>query len=691
MRLKAHTMPPPEASPTDCRLAYARISWHTFLVHGIRDDGECTCGKPDCKTPGKHPISRGRNRGTTMDPDRVSYEGVSYPDANVAAHLRLSGLACIDVDPRNGGDETLARLEREHGRLDAGIVAETGGGGTHHFFRVPTDHKLLPCKGSLGPGIDVLSGNQYPVLAPSKHKSGAIYRWRPGCDPWENGFMLSPLPSWVTERANRKPVGTVVTDDLSEATPEKLARLRSALNSIPADERDTWLRIGAALHNASGGGADGRELWDEWSAGSDDFDGCPQKYDPADQNRTWQSFDVRRADGVTVGSIFYEAKQYGWIDPRRPAYTDEDVDAMLTDDTARIELNEDRYRLYTPAECAEAPSRGYIVKNLIAPCDVGCIFGPPGTGKSLLAPCLGYMIALGLSAFGMRVRQGKVLYVAAEDLHGIRGRVTALRVARGDTDDFLVMGGISDLRTEGSPDWTALRATVEAHRPALIVLDTVAMAFPGLKENEAEEMSRVVAVARSLTNWEAAVVLVHHDTKARDGTPRGHGVLNGALDFALCLDPMNANGIVRARLTKNRNGPVAVQLGFRIEIQHAGEDEDGDPIRLPLAVEVPSEISRPPMLSRSERGALDALVEIARLSDGPVLIGRWQAACEQTRVVSDADKRASRSKAFARAVRELARKDLICTDASYAWPTSMPERAPDFEPFDSVMDEGDAL
>ena len=45
-------------------------------------------------------------------------------------------------------------------------------------------------------------------------------------------------------------------------------------------------------------------------------------------------------------------------------------------------------------------------------------------------------------------------------------------------------------------------------RPALVVIDTVAMAFPGLIENDADAMGRVVAVARALTEHGAAVLLV---------------------------------------------------------------------------------------------------------------------------------------------------------------------------------------
>ena len=96
---------------------------------------------------------------------------------------------------------------------------------------------------------------------------------------------------------------------------------------------------------------------------------------------------------------------------------------------------------------------------------------------------------------------------AGEDLHG-------------DAPHFRLVGGVSDLFATGSPDLKALRRAVKDHRPSLIVIDTLAMAFPGLEENTAEGMGRVVAVARALATLGAAVILVHHGTKAEGKVPK---------------------------------------------------------------------------------------------------------------------------------------------------------------------------
>lgn len=293
------------------------------------------------------------------------------------------------------------------------------------------------------------------------------------------------------------------------------------------------------------------------------------------------------------------------------------------------------------------------------PGDVACVFGPPGAGKSLIAPHIGYMIALGERAFGLRTKPGRVFYVAAEDATGLRQRVAALRLRHGDAPDFSVVGGVSDLFDEDSADLSALLEAVEDQCPALIAIDTLAMAFPGLEENDAKSMGRVVAVARQLAAHGAAVVLVHHDTKAEGSTPRGHSILNGALDMALHVKK-DEDGIVRGRLTKNKRGTSDRDITFRIGTVELGTDEDGDAITAPVLEEIPAGgRSDRVRLTGPENAAFAKLIELE--VNGSVSEDDWRAACVAERKVSGAEDAESRKRAMRRAVQGLARKGMIET------------------------------
>jgi hypothetical protein len=113
-----------------------------------------------------------------------------WPNAGVGIiGGRVSGLAILDIDPRNGG--TLAGHP-----VPRGPAVLTGGGGEHYYLgligeRVPKIPGLLP-------GVDLQGEGSYAVAPPSVHPSGVAYRWMQGC---ELGAVALPgLPSWLRLR-----------------------------------------------------------------------------------------------------------------------------------------------------------------------------------------------------------------------------------------------------------------------------------------------------------------------------------------------------------------------------------------------------------------------------------------------------------------------------------------------------------
>ena len=446
-----------------------------------------------------------------------------------------------------------------------------------------------------------------------------------------------------------KPVRS--TTDLSDLfrEPADRAEVRRALALITdSDDRDQWLKIGMALHAEFAGSDEGFDLWSHWSRQS-------LKFDERDQRQKWKSF---RRSGVGIGTLFEIAKGYGY---ERPSYFSEsdfdDLPALPEPEKPKPST----LTFLTPDDCESAPSRGYLIKGLFAPGDVACIFGAPGAGKSLIAPFLGYMVAQGQEAFQMRTKAGGVFYVAAEDSHGMRGRVKALKQAHGSAQAFRLVEGVSQLLTatpkDRAPDLLALVEAVKAERPALIFIDTLAMAFPGLEENSAEAMGRVVAVSRLLTRWGAAVVLIHHDTKSEGGTPRGHSILNGALDVALHVKRDDEAGIIRGKLTKNRNGTCDRDIAFTIATENGGTDEDGEHITLPRCNPLHGAPAKVKRLAPQPAAALKVLEGMAQ----PVSRDDWKRACMASDTVCANDKPDTRRKAFDRALQDLSRDGWVAS------------------------------
>lgn len=465
-----------------------------------------------------------------------------------------------DLEP----EERAALVARLNGALDGALAPES--------FTLSQSFYYGGVKGQPAPRVEIVEGVAIDLAdhldAQARGKDGKLCRW-PDDEPEDDDPGLMPEPD--------------------------VERIRKALDVLPASALERyhdWLEIGQALHHEFGGDPEGMELWDAASQWCD-------SYDADELEAKWESFGSYSGKPVTIGTLYRLAKKHA-PKPKR---------------------NLGGLTFETPAQCAVAPLQSYIMKGMIAEGDVGCIFGAPGAGKSLIAPFIGYQVALGESAFGMRTKQGTVFYCAAEDATGLRQRVAALRNRQGDAPALRVVSGISDLYAEDSPDLEQLLAAVKAERPKLIVIDTLAMAFPSLEENDAASMGRVVAVGRQLAEHGAAVIFIHHGTKADGSTPRGHSLFNGALDFSMQVEK-GEDGIVRGRLRKNRRGTTEMDIAFRIGVEPLGEDEDGDEINAAVAEELAAgESTRTKRLPPSQRALLEILEELE--AEGTVTNEQW--------------------------------------------------------------------
>ena len=97
----------------------------------------------------------------------------------------------LDVDPRHGGLETLADLEREHGELVT-LRVRTGSGGLHLYFRHPVGLQLTNRVEAL-PGLDVRGAGGQVVAPPSLHPdTGLAYEW-------ENELPIADAPRWLLD------------------------------------------------------------------------------------------------------------------------------------------------------------------------------------------------------------------------------------------------------------------------------------------------------------------------------------------------------------------------------------------------------------------------------------------------------------------------------------------------------------
>ena len=232
-----------------------------------------------------------------------------------------------------------------------------------------------------------------------------------------------------------------------------------------------------------------------------------------------------------------------------------------------------------------AEPRDYLLKGLLSPGEVSIWVGPPKCGKSFLLLYLAYMLSLGLSVFGRRVKPTKVLYVAAEGEAGIANRVRALRNKYGPSENFHFIAQPADLlRHDG--DKSALIAAANAYGAQLIVLDTLSRLLAGGDENSPQDMGTFVRNVGEVRHETGAhVAIVHHGTKASNGSnPRGHSSLTGADDALIEVLKLD-DGSRQAIVIHAKDDPDGMRWAFKLEPVELDIDGDGDPITTLLTVE----------------------------------------------------------------------------------------------------------
>jgi len=209
-------------------LDYAKLGWKVIPLHGVSENGHCLC-REGCtgKITGKKPHIKEWGEKATTDETTIRAWWSKWKDANVGI-VTGGPLLVVDVDPRNGGNETLTAIEKEHGQLATAQIL-TGGGGAHYYFLKDKDKKIKGGTGLLGLGIDIKSEGGFVVAPPSRHSSGEIYKWV------TEHPHLRALPAWLLEEINKK----------HTKTPEVLP------DRIPAGERhDVLLSYAGRLRQA---------------------------------------------------------------------------------------------------------------------------------------------------------------------------------------------------------------------------------------------------------------------------------------------------------------------------------------------------------------------------------------------------------------------------------------------------------
>ena len=276
---------------------YHEAGFRVFALHTIIG-GRCACGDERCEAVGKHPAISSWQTVPHWSDEQIDV--LMQYQVETGFGVCIDDQLVIDVDPRNGGTESLAKLETDLGldfRAAAGFVVRTGGAGLHIYFKRPAGAFLqhLPAY----PGIDFKSSG-FVVGAGSLHKSGNEYEAIKG---FPQDLLDAPAPL-LALLARPEMTRVIVSGRSIDVAADDVA---AVVESIPNNDLhyDEWLRVGMGIHHATAG--EGFALWLQWSAQS-------KKHDPDHMDKKWHSFG-KSANPVTFGTLLHIAEAAGYVRP----------------------------------------------------------------------------------------------------------------------------------------------------------------------------------------------------------------------------------------------------------------------------------------------------------------------------------------------------------------------------------------
>lgn len=184
----------------------------------------------------------------TCDPQRLQQMARNAPHGMLGIRTgAVSGLVVVDVDPRHGGDESLAGLIAA-GLLPPTARVVTGASGQHLYYRHPGQRiTSRPLPG--WPGVDIKGDGGYVIAPPSTHpRTGRRYvQVDDGRTPVE---MASALVKACSPKEPallaHKPTAVDVSPVGGIRAPDRLlSKLLATVHQAPAGARRTTL-YGAA-------------------------------------------------------------------------------------------------------------------------------------------------------------------------------------------------------------------------------------------------------------------------------------------------------------------------------------------------------------------------------------------------------------------------------------------------------------
>ena len=217
----------------------------------------------------------------------------------------------------------------------------------------------------------------------------------------------------------------------------------------------------------------------------------------------------------------------------------------------------------------------FLIEGLFTAAGVNAIGAKPDTGKTTFERSLAMAVARGETFLGRRAKQGPVFLGLFEEDAAF-------------TRDFLLKLGATAndpvypcIRPAPEHLFDRLASWVDDKKPALVILDTMAKAMPGVDLNDYSEVNRAITPYVNLARSARTCILFSHHNRKGEGGDTGEELLGstairGNIDTTLIIRP---DGNRRVMETTQRYGANMPETYLDIDeatgrIQAAGEKRE---------------------------------------------------------------------------------------------------------------------
>lgn len=511
----------------------------------------------------------------------------------------------LDVDPRNGGRESLEEIVAAGHLPHVFGQAKTPSGGDHFIIAATGERKST---GFL-PGIDLQSG------APDGAGRGFVYiapTVRPSKDPEDQGALhayrweLPPLALAEEleehgQSARDSTEGIVARVQARRAAPKErlpepidpddpfmtnsISGAHGGDRSFAPDEAREFVRPYLMELQAAQVGVIEEQCNTAATVLSHfvpDFWSVDQAMGLLEVSLSQTAYDPNGPSDWTV------EKFRAVLDGRRPPLDGWKATRKLEPPapppaTVEAEPGEEhlttveklRRRLVTASELASLPAPVPLVYDLLDLDTETWMIGAPGSLKSFVALDLAGHVGRGAPWQGLRTRKAPVLYVAAEGAGGMVLRARAWEKEHGEMEGVTFLPYPVKVKSQDG-QWEALAEIAREMSPGLIVIDTQARVSVGLEENSATDMGILVDAIGKLRRVTGACILVIHHTGRNGGDARGSSALDGAQDTELKIIRDMPREALTCRVVQDKQKDMAEGdgSGFRLHMRIVDLGED---------------------------------------------------------------------------------------------------------------------